>query len=74
MPEGSHLELHRVKSLREEQESKIAHFMREDKFRSEVESGGKGSPQKGKGYQSLSPKKTKRIERGRVFRLVQEAD
>ena len=34
MPEDNNLELHRVKSLREEQETKIALFLKDGKYES----------------------------------------
>jgi hypothetical protein len=61
------VEFRRVKSLREEQESKIAMFLREDKTK------GRGEPMKnespvGKYSQSLSPRKTKKIDKSKLFK------
>jgi hypothetical protein len=66
------LEFKRVRSLREEQESKIASFLRTEKCVSmrniEVEQK-EHSPVKS--AQSLSPRKTKRIDKNKPLKLVQ---
>lgn len=67
-------EFDRIKSLREEQETKIAQFMRDEKYKSLrciIPVKG-GSPIKGS--QSLSPRKTKRIDKAKSFKIIHESD
>lgn len=64
----------RIKELREEQETKIAQFMKEEKYKSLrciIPAKG-GSPVKGS--QSLSPRKTKRIDKAKSFKIIHESD
>ena len=72
--EDNNEEFHMVKSLREEQETKIAQFLRDDKYKSLmcIVPGKGGSPVKGS--QSLSPRKTKRIDKSKCFKLIHESD
>jgi hypothetical protein len=60
-----------VKSLREEQESKIAQFLREDKCKGRPEAMKDESPL-GKYSQSLSPRKTKKIDKSKPLKLFHE--
>lgn len=72
------MQLHRVKSVRLEQETKIAQFLREDKFKSGKEVGEwtqkessvvqKESPV-GKPWSSVSPRKKKRIDKVRIEKV-----
>lgn len=62
------MEFRRVKSLREEQESKIAMFLREDKTKGRGEAMKNESPL-GKYSQSLSPRKTKKIDKTKPLKL-----
>lgn len=66
------LEFKRLRSLREEQETKIASFLRQDKYRSqrEIEMISKDDSPTGKSTQSLSPRKTKKIDKGKPLKLV----
>jgi hypothetical protein len=70
--EALSLEFRRVKSLREEQESKVALFLREDKCKSRGGQLKQESPL-GKQSLSLSPRKTKKIDKGRPLKLFQES-
>lgn len=64
--EADVVEFRRVRSLREEQEHKIAQFMREDRLiKATITGPNKNDSPLGKGWQSLSPRKTKKIEKGR---------
>jgi len=74
--EDVNLEFRRVKSLREEQESKIAQFLKEDKMRvyNKAEGNVKCESPGLKYSQSVSPKKTKRIDKNKQQKLVHESD
>ena len=64
-----------MKSLREEQETKITQFLRDDKYKSlrvAVSTAKCSSPVKTS--LSLSPRKTKRIDKVKPFRLILESD
>jgi hypothetical protein len=69
--EALSVEFRRVKSLREEQETKIAMFLREDKGRGRAEHMQNESPT-AKYSQSLSPRKTKKIDKTKPLKLTQE--
>lgn len=72
--EALSLEFRRVKSLREEQETKIAMFLREDKYKSRAGPDSmKNESPVGKYSQSLSPRKTKKIDKLKQVKLTQES-
>jgi hypothetical protein len=60
-----------VKSFREEQETKIAQFLRDDKYKSlrNIEVPHKNSSPFGKPSPSLSPRKTKKIDKTKALKI-----
>jgi hypothetical protein len=70
------LEFKRVRSLREEQESKITTFLRCEQHGSlrDIDLHPNNHSPTKKMPQSLSPRKTKRIDKDKPLRLILESD